>query len=636
MSTVQAITRLLGEGLPVTLEAVGGLDAVRRDAEDLARSPYLDVLAEWAAVAARDDQPFTDELLLSGFANTIHPLGFRGASDTLLSTPTLCSRIATKLDGILETRAAERDNDREGFAAARALEVALRLSLANAFPPYRLFTTLCEITPNENGLFAEHAAKIAGVAFHTWRDDRLLRVLDTLRMIAEARVEATFEYGNALMSVALDGTDRAEVIGGLEAARVLFGEAHELDADRSDALLYASVIDVARAFDGGDGVEPLERAVGVLSEAAADRAFLLSAGRLPDWLVARRDRDVQWHELLEAVPRLASDLERKSWYKASEVLGRLLRVYDAERTVPGGEGLSMFLRPRIEAAFVRREALLAHLDDLLDDAEFVGDNRGVAAKLRGRIEAMAGEPQPPGKSGEDVLTGELRDVLGDIEAPPRFTEELLAIVRAWVGWDVVIANPVVQRLYSSLRGSLAASVDYVGTVRTTFDALVLQVICFCAARQDAASSELGQRGAYLFDPSAHESGLQQDLHDFLAGNLHGAGIQTEVEGIAKGRADIYVGHGGWRFLIELKRHKARVTRKNATKYVGQAASYQNTNVKLGMLGVLELVQKRTGLPSALEECIWYDTVLPKGDTSVRHLVVFKVPGNMMRPNRLSK
>lgn len=487
MSTVQAITRLMGEGLPVTLEAVGGLDVVRRDADDLARSPYLDVLAEWAASAAEDDQPFTDGLLLNGFAKTLHPLGFRDASDTLLSTPSLCSRIATKLDRILEARAAERDNDRDGFAAARALEVALRLSLAEAFPPYRLFTTLCEITPGENGLFAEHAAKIAGVAFHTWRDDRLLRVLDTLRANAEARVEATFEYGNALLSVALDGADRAEVIGGLEAARALFGEAQELDADRSDARLYASVIDVARAFDRGDGVEPLERAVAALTEAAADRAFLLSADRLPDWLVARRDRDIQWLELLEAVPRLASDLDRKSWYKASEVLGRLLRVYDAERTVPGGEGLSTFLRPRIEAAFVRREALLAHLDDLLDDTEFVGENREVAATLRGRIEIMAKEPQPPGKAGEDVLTGELRDILEDIGAPAPFTEELLAATRAWVGWDVVIANPVVQRLYASVRASLEASVDYAGEVRTTFNALVLQVICFCASRLDVAS-----------------------------------------------------------------------------------------------------------------------------------------------------
>lgn len=164
---------------------------------------------------------------------------------------------------------------------------------------------------------------------------------------------------------------------------------------------------------------------------------------------------------------------------------------------------------------------------------------------------------------------------------------------------------------------------------------MLQVILFCMDRKDAASKELGSRGAYLFARNPVEADLQKDLREFLVGNLSGGGIQTEVEGIAKGRSDIYVGHGGWRFLIELEKHECHVSPEVARSYVGQTASYQGTNVKLGLLGILELVD-RTGPPPSIENCIWYDSPVPDGDTTVRHLVVFKVPGRMRRPNELSR
>jgi hypothetical protein len=52
-------------------------------------------------------------------------------------------------------------------------------------------------------------------------------------------------------------------------------------------------------------------------------------------------------------------------------------------------------------------------------------------------------------------------------------------------------------------------------------------------------------------------------------------------------------------------------------------------------GILELVD-RTGPPPAIEDCIWHHNLVPDGDTTVRHLVVFKVPGRMRRPSELSR
>jgi hypothetical protein len=511
----------------------------------------------------------------------------------------------------------------------------LRLALGGVVKRHRLFSALVEIEPNENGLFVEHAAKIVGAAFHAWREDDLLAVLERLRRNSVAGGEATFEYGNALLSVALDGDDQREVMDGLESARTLFVEAGRIDADRSDAQVYAAVIDVAQGFACGADATDLQQAVDTLAAAAADRAFLLSADRLPDWLAPRWDRDVRWFELLDSIPSLAAELDRPSWLRACEVLDRLLKVYDAERTIAGGVGFGILIRPRIEASFVRSQGLLAHLDDRLRDDEFVGGYRNIASALRERISAIAAEQKPPGKGEEGTYSEKLRGALDDIGAPISFIDRVMDAARGKLAAENEVANPAVQRVYADVRTKLAGSFYYVDKVKTMFDRLVLQVILFCMDRQDAASKELGSRGTYLFDKNAVEADLQKDLREFLVGNLTGGGTQTEVEGIAKGRSDIYIGHGSWRFLIELKKHDGQVSPEVARRYFGQAASYQGTNVKLGMLGILELVN-RTGPPPAIEDCIWYDSLVPDGDTTARHLVVFKVPGRMRRPSELSR
>lgn len=635
MSTVTAIDDLLKRGAPVTIGAVGGRAAVEADLAALLASPHLDVMVGWAVEAAPGDEPFTDDLVIKGFENAGFAGTLRAASDVLIASAPVRTRLAPRIGRALEKRSAVRGDDRDGLVAAYALETWLRLALAEVVQRHRLVSMLVEIETDENGLFAEHAAKIVGAAFHAWRENDLLPVLERLRRNPEASGEATFEYGNALLSVALDGDDQQEVMVGLETAQVLFAEAGRIDADRSDAHLYAAVIGVVRDFAQGAGEADLDAAVKSVAEAAADRAFLLSAGRLPDWLAPRWDRDVQWLELVDSVLRIAGDLGRPSWLRACAVLDGLLKVYDADRTIAGAAGFGIVLRPRIEASFVRERGLLAHLDDRLRDEAFVGEDREAAAALRKRIEEIATEPNPPGKPGEGAFIEKLRGALDEIGAPTTFIERVEGLVDGKLLVDEVIGNPVVQGVLNDLRSALEGATHYDGEVRVDFDRLLRQVIMFCADRRDASKQELGERGAYLFKRNAVEGELQEDLRNFLIGNLLGAAIQTEVPGIATGRCDIYVGHGGWRFVLELKRHEGLVTREVARKYVGQAASYQGTNVKLGMLGILELVD-RTGPAPGLESCLWHDSLVPEGDTEARHLVVFRVPGRLRRPNELSR
>ncbi|MCB1441029.1 MAG: hypothetical protein KDJ63_14760 [Nitratireductor sp.] len=133
------------------------------------------------------------------------------------------------------------------------------------------------------------------------------------------------------------------------------------------------------------------------------------------------------------------------------------------------------------------------------------------------------------------------------------------------------------------------------------------------------------------DPS--EAEFQSDLRDFLKGNLLGAEVLSEVSGIATGRTDLYITHGGLAFVIELKKHDGAFSRVTANRYRAQATSYQAANVRLGFLGALELVDRPGPVPS-IEECLWHSAFVPEGGSLPRHLIVFRVPGRLKSPSAL--
>lgn len=637
MSIVAEIEARLGSGGAVTVAHLGGAAAIAAQADVLVKAPYLDVLVSLASTADAKDESTLDALVLRGFEEGRNALPFRDAANAIVDSGALCARFSKQLQPILVRRVNERQGA-DGLVAAYALEALFRLALSGAISKFQTLGILAELGPESEGLFAQHAAKLAGAAFHIWGEQELLRSLDRLLTNEEAEGEAAFELGLAYLSQAFEGGSLAKILEGLETARVFFSQARRADEDRADAVAYCSSIDLIRGFATGAPAEALQAPLDSLMAAVGDRARLLQMGILPSWLKPRQDRDIQWAILLRTVESLAKDLERPSWLNAWTVMDRLLDVYDADRTVCAGAGLDTLFRPRIEAAFARERGLLSHLDDLLCEPGWLEVHGEISKALRVRIDELLQGIAVLGKAKEDAPYPRLRRVLQDDlrvgEMPVDFAERLEGLLDDRARRSELVVNPTVQRILSGVRVALAQCSDYNGTVRDDFDELVLQVVLFCKDRQDAGLKELGARGAYLRDPGATEFQFQADLREWLSGNFRRGDVRTEVEGVATGRSDIYVGFGTHRFIIELKRHRGLVNEDVARQYLGQAGSYQNTNVKLGMLGILELVS-REGPPASLEECVWYDAVVPSGTRVARHHVVFRVPGVLRSPSALS-
>ena len=152
---------------------------------------------------------------------------------------------------------------------------------------------------------------------------------------------------------------------------------------------------------------------------------------------------------------------------------------------------------------------------------------------------------------------------------------------------------------------------------------------------DARTSKRGpktRRTAYLYDPNAKESDLQDDLIDWYRGNEHG-NPYIESQDVGGGRVEIVFPLSGDRFVVELKREQADASKESLKDYLNQVAAYQATSICIGMLVVLDLATQ--GLPAHLRDNVWVEQVPPPipGGTS-RFVLVVRIPGNRTSPSRL--
>jgi hypothetical protein len=182
-------------------------------------------------------------------------------------------------------------------------------------------------------------------------------------------------------------------------------------------------------------------------------------------------------------------------------------------------------------------------------------------------------------------------------------------------------------MMTKLKAELDDKPDYSGEVADRFDRLLLLLLQFLKLRIDGQ----GQSYPYLKrienDPAPPESALQDDLWVFLTGTEYPEAEKTDV---SAGRVDIYVRQPGFRFVIEVKRLQDDWSEAVLKPLLRQTTAYQQTDVRLGILSVLDLSDRPAGLPH-MDECFF---LRPRvgSPTDIRHAVVMRVPGNRRTPS----
>jgi len=165
-------------------------------------------------------------------------------------------------------------------------------------------------------------------------------------------------------------------------------------------------------------------------------------------------------------------------------------------------------------------------------------------------------------------------------------------------------------------------------VRARFDRLLLLLLKFVRVRIDDMGSIRKYLSAFSNRADApKEAALQMDLYDYLGAQ---GPVDFEKSGISAGRADLYVPEIGFRFVIEVKRLLDDWDGE-LPAFIAQTAAYQQTDVRLGFLAVLDLTARPAETPHFSACAFTRARIFPGADT--RHVVVMRLPGNRSTPSQ---
>ncbi|MBI5131485.1 MAG: hypothetical protein HZA66_18770 [Rhodopseudomonas palustris] len=186
---------------------------------------------------------------------------------------------------------------------------------------------------------------------------------------------------------------------------------------------------------------------------------------------------------------------------------------------------------------------------------------------------------------------------------------------------------VPARMLVALRAALVGKADYLTSVADRFDRLLLLLLKFLQVRIDSQSAKYPYLQRIQQGTAApHESELQTDLWIFLTGTDYPLAERTDV---SAGRVDIYIPQPNFRFVIEVKRVSSW-SEGALLPLLRQTTAYQQSDIKLGVLAVLDLSDRPAGVPH-MDQCMF---LRPRSVSTadIRHAIVIRVPGNRRTPS----
>lgn len=195
-------------------------------------------------------------------------------------------------------------------------------------------------------------------------------------------------------------------------------------------------------------------------------------------------------------------------------------------------------------------------------------------------------------------------------------------------WFRADFSAVEKRIFDTVLDALEGAADYGGEVKQRVDHLIFLLIRFVSDRIDGQSKRFGYLARIKnADKVPLEDELQEDLYDYLNSVLV---CDLERTDISSGRTDIYIPCNGFRLIIELKRLAAAWNDSAIAPLLRQTTAYHQTDIRLGVLGILDLSDRPAGVPH-LDQCIYVRKREVAGEPD-RTAVVMRVPGNTRTPS----
>ncbi|MFC6896949.1 hypothetical protein ACFQGX_16250 [Nonomuraea dietziae] len=631
-----------------TLQILGGEDVVWDHMEVLEGSPVWfrvaeTLLAEWDTLRHPEKAA---KLITEALRRTNSAAAVDDVLDQVCDHFGYLQRADSSLASLALDRSRQHDSPLVAELAGMFLEAAMRLTLAGVGSRYGVLARLVDRDAvSAPAAYSRRVVRLLGIAYEHWRDTDLLEALRGFLGTA-VHGDASYELAMCHISDAFNASERPELMRSFACAHGHLRAAIEGDEDRPDASAYLAAIEAVLAFEAGR-TDVLSNASKKLRRHITEHTMWLTRAR-NRWADGRYDMEAAWYDLSIDLEEASFFLDQPLTVWPTRTVQHILAVYTAHRAVRIGPeresapGLQFLIAPRIEGAFVRRDGLLLHLRAMLAEPS-PNWNADAAEELRAAVEAHLHLGVPPpgvddsGKAHVAARFPRLAAAIGDpllapSEAMLGEMERQLADREVEIAADLPVAQ---QAIYNEIISALEECPDFQGVVRQGFVRLTTQLIRFLANRTNRGRAHHAPRFAYLFAPAPGgklplESELQEDLQDYLDGNLED--VDIEVWDRSGGRADIVVRFPGFEIVIECKRTKGKTTREGLRRYLGQTVAYQAGGVTLGVLAILDLRPKPDWIPN-IRDSMWADRIqAPEPSQRDRWAVVVRVPGNRVTPH----
>ncbi|QYF86956.1 hypothetical protein [Brevundimonas sp. PAMC22021] len=164
-------------------------------------------------------------------------------------------------------------------------------------------------------------------------------------------------------------------------------------------------------------------------------------------------------------------------------------------------------------------------------------------------------------------------------------------------------------------------------MQAKFDRLLLSLVRFVKLRIDGDGARFPYLRRVVEGSPPGEVELQHDLWEFLTTSEY---PEAERKQVSAGRVDIWIPQGPFRFVIEVKRLLGQWVEPTLQPLLRQTTAYQQTDVRLGVLAILDLSDRPSGIPH-FDQCFEVrDRSGHGGD--VRTALILRVPGNRRTPS----
>ena len=495
---------------------------------------------------------------------------------------------------------------------------------------YELLAKLVVLSDDDDPEFLRHASKIMGIAYSLWRSEGMTERLEAmLRLDSFAKNEVAFELGMAALVESLDATEYDIIMSKMHDARQYFDLAIQIHGHRPDAELFSSVIKAIDAFSGDTTAEDVSALNLQISEAAFETRAWHHDLDEPSWLGARFSEMASWQLLSIRLSSCANRVQEPSWLDAVTVIEQeLIPIITASRSIlhrKSDGGLEVIVRPRLKGALKRKHGQIHVLKRWLE----INQNHPEASSIAEMLN----------DSEFSRCANSFNAASGKASTCPEGSHTVKAFTTLFEIHESS-SSPHIEPILERCNAELSQLDDYkIPDVKKSFNAVLLLTLRYLFSRADLTRKNAPYTG-FLHsigdneDPPKEEA-LQNDYFQFMIGALGASSaLHIELADIASGRADIAFSFNRIRFVAEVKRELSDASFDALLDaYSGQALEYQNTNIRIGFLLVLDLTDKNQGTAHVVDQVRPFLIQRPN-ESSKRGVVVVKISGNKPLPSEI--